>query len=164
MFVISTGLSACSESAATISDESTGIISQSPVAASTQPTIDALSVEETNPQAEVITQAPQPEGKLEILEHRLVKKDSTIAVVGTAINAGASVITYSEVIARFFNAQGTLIEVQDCMLCGGPVLTEWRDMKIESLDPGGKWDFEIVFLAQGSETIDSYEIYVGAIR
>jgi len=145
---LSSGLGACSE----------------PVTPITPSPLNKLTPGAVTSPSVPITQTPTVEGKLEILEHHLAKKGDTISVVGTARNNGSSVITYSEVIARFFDAKGKLVEIQDSHLCGSPVLTEWRDMKIEKLNPGEKWDFEIVFLAWGSDVIKDYEIYVGAIR
>jgi hypothetical protein len=118
-------------------------------------------------QPETAPVLPEVKGELEILNHRIVTVGDATVILGTARNSGASDLKYAEVVANFYDVNGKTLVVF-CEDCGTHSTVLWRDVKIDGLNEGESWDFEIMFvdkfLYKDPTIITGYDISVGIVR
>jgi hypothetical protein len=103
----------------------------------------------TDPPTDRPTPTPTPstvltpdEGSLDVVEHALSRSDEgseseVVALDAVVENAGESAVTGVRIVARFLDADGTLLEESEA--------------GADRLSAGGRWEVELLFPGSGDE-------------
>lgn len=89
-------------------------------------------------------------GPLAILNYELTQsEDGSLSVTGLAENTAGKQLSYAEIIVKFYDIEGDLIESSFD--------------SIDGLDSGEKWNFEVMYLGPYNDQVYGYEVSVGSI-
>jgi len=91
---------------------------------------------------------------LEIIEHNLVIENKgeineQLYVRGRANNTKGEELSYAEIEVSFYNESGNLIDSSFT--------------NINGIEAGGTWEFEVMYIGNKTDEIESYEVEVGEI-